>query len=243
MHVVTLKQGTSAATIPNSACLSCHGAGSNLSPEKVHWVQEMANAANYQSKIISTTVKKAATATAAGTLSVKYAVVNPATGAAYDLREGCSAANTTDSAGTSIVGCNTNYRWDAVLPPAVPGKPTDKFGMFTIYLGVETLAGVTADDVTATASWAAYRGVDSATHEYTADVADPGRRQGQCPRDAPRCGVRAPPRPGHAQCDRRRTADEERRPGLCAGEGADRRHQHRHGRRLDHRGAPPDRQQ
>ena len=101
-------------------------------------------------KIISTTVKKAATATAAGTLTVKYAVVNPATGAAYDLREGCSAANTTDSAGTSIVGCNTNYRWDAVLPPAVPGKPTDKFGMFTVYLGAETLAGVTADDVTAT---------------------------------------------------------------------------------------------
>ena len=95
MHVVTLKQGTSAATIPNSACLSCHGAGSNLSPEKVHWVQEMANAANYQSKILSTTVKKAATATAAGTLTVKYAVVNPATGAAYDLREGCSAANVT----------------------------------------------------------------------------------------------------------------------------------------------------
>ena len=152
MHVVTLKQGTSAATIPDSACLSCHGAGSNLSPEKVHWVQEMANAANYQAKIISTTVKKAATATAAGTLSVKYAVVNPATGAAYDLREGCSAANTTDSAGTSIVGCNSNYRWDAVLPPAVPGKPTDKFGMFTVYLGTETLAGVTIDDATATAS-------------------------------------------------------------------------------------------
>ena len=119
----------------------------------------MANAANYQAKIVSTTVKKAATATAAGTLTVKYAVVNPATGAAYDLREGCSAANTTDSAGTSIVGCNANYRWDAVLPPALPGKPTDKFGMFTVYLGVEKLANVTVDDVTATSSWTAYRGV------------------------------------------------------------------------------------
>jgi OmcA/MtrC family decaheme c-type cytochrome len=111
-------------------------------------------------------------------LSVKYSVVNPATGAAYDLREGCSAAATTDSAGTSIVGCNSNYRWDAVLPPALPGKPTDKFGMFTVYLGTETLVGITADDVTATASYAAYRGVDDGSHHYTADVAIPAGSKG-----------------------------------------------------------------
>lgn len=178
IHITTLKQGTSAATIPDSACLSCHSAGSNLSPEKVHWLQEMADAANYQTKIEGVTVKKAATATAAGVLTVKYAVVNPATGAAYDLREGCSAANTTDSAGTSIVGCNSNYRWDAVLPPALPGKPTDKFGMFTVYLGTETLSGVTVDDVTASASWTAFRGVDDGSHHYSADVAIPAGSKG-----------------------------------------------------------------
>jgi OmcA/MtrC family decaheme c-type cytochrome len=178
IHVTQLKQGASAAAIPNSACTSCHGAGSNLSAEKVHWVQEMANASLYQGKIEAVTVKKAATATVAGVLSVKYSVVNPATGAAYDLREGCSAAATTDSAGTSIVGCNSNYRWDAVLPPALPGKPTDKFGMFTIYLGTETLSGVTVDDVTATASYAAYRGVDDGSHHYTADVAIPAGSKG-----------------------------------------------------------------
>jgi len=177
-HVTSLKLGTSAATIPNSTCASCHGASSTFSPERVHWVQEMANAVNYQSKIESVTVTKAATSTATGVLTVKYSVVNPATGAAYDLREGCTQANTTDFAGTSIVGCNSNYRWDAVLPPALPGKPTDKFGMFTVYLGAETLTGVTADDVTATGSYAAYRGVDDGTHHYTVGLTIPVASKG-----------------------------------------------------------------
>ncbi len=177
-HVTNLRLGTSAATIPNSTCASCHGANSTFGAERVHWVQELANAALYQGKIDSVTLKTAATATTAGKLTVKYSVVNPATGAAYDLREGCSAAATTDSAGASIVGCNSNYRWDAVLPPAVPGKPTDKFGMFAVYLGAETLAGITADDATATASYAAYRGVDDGTHHYSADLTIPAGAKG-----------------------------------------------------------------
>ncbi|HWI83772.1 OmcA/MtrC family decaheme c-type cytochrome [Ramlibacter sp.] len=177
-HITTLKLGATPDGISNSTCASCHGANSPLSADKVHWVQELANAGNYQAKIDSVSLKKAATATATGLLTVKYSVVNPKTGAAYDLREGCAAAATTDSAGASIVGCNSNYRWDAVLPPALPGKPTDKFGMFTVYLGVENLAGVTADDVTATASYPAYRGVDSATHQYTADITIPAGAKG-----------------------------------------------------------------
>jgi OmcA/MtrC family decaheme c-type cytochrome len=177
-HVTTLKLGASADAIANSTCSSCHGATTPLSADKVHWVQEMANAVNYQTKIESVKVTKAATASTAGTMAVTYSVVNPATGAAYDLREGCSAAATTDSAGSSIVGCNSNYRWDAVLPPALPGKPTDKFGMFTVYLGVENLAGVTVDDVTATASYAAFRGVDDSSHHYTATLAIPAGAKG-----------------------------------------------------------------
>jgi OmcA/MtrC family decaheme c-type cytochrome len=178
VHVTELKLGASAAAIPNSTCNSCHSTNSQFGAERVHWVQELANAPLYQAKIDAVTVKQAATATAAGKLTVKYSVVNPATGAAYDLREGCSAANTTDFAGATIVGCNSNYRWDAVLPPALPGKPTDKFGMFTVYMGVETLAGVTADDVTNTASYAAYRGVDDGTRHYTVDLAIPAGAKG-----------------------------------------------------------------
>jgi OmcA/MtrC family decaheme c-type cytochrome len=178
-HITTLKLGASAAAIADSSCASCHGATTSLSADKVHWVQELANAANYQAKIESVTVTKAATSTATGTMSVKYSVVNPATGTAYDLREGCSQANTTDSAGTSIVGCNASYRWDAVIPPALPGKPTDKFGMFALQVGTENLAGVTVDDVTASSSsWAAYRGVDDGSHHYTATLTIPAASKG-----------------------------------------------------------------
>jgi OmcA/MtrC family decaheme c-type cytochrome len=177
-HVTTLKLGASAAAVSDSTCSTCHGATSPLSADKVHWVQELANTANYQTNIEKVTVTKAATASAAGTMAVTYSVTNPATGAAYDLREGCAAAATTDSAGASIVGCNSNYRWDAVSPPTLPGKPTDKFGMFTVYLGAETLANVTLDDVTATASYAAYRGVDNGSHHYTANVAIPAGAKG-----------------------------------------------------------------
>jgi OmcA/MtrC family decaheme c-type cytochrome len=177
-HVTTLKLGASANAIANSTCASCHGATTPLSADKVHWVQELANTANYQTKIESVKVTKAATASTTGTMAVTYSVVNPATGAAYDLREGCSAAATTDSAGASIVGCNSNYRWDAVSPPTLPGKPTDKFGMFSVYLGVENVANVTLDDTTATASYAAYRGVDNGSHHYTANVAIPAGAKG-----------------------------------------------------------------
>jgi OmcA/MtrC family decaheme c-type cytochrome len=171
-HVVTLKLGASADAVPNSTCASCHSASSPLSAEKAHWVQEMANAPLYQAKVESVTLKKAPTATTAGTITVKYAVVNPTGGAAYDLREGCSAAATTDSSGKSIVGCNANYRWDAVLPPALPGKPQDKFGTFTVYAGFNDLPQTT-DDATNTANYAAFRGTDDGTHHYTADLTLP----------------------------------------------------------------------
>jgi OmcA/MtrC family decaheme c-type cytochrome len=137
----------------------------------------MANAASYEARIEGVTLKTAPTSTTAGALTVKYAIVNPATGAAYDLREGCTQAATTDSAGASIPGCNTNYRWDAVLPPATPGKPQDKFGTFTVYAGENTLPQQ-VDDATATTSYAAYRGADDGSHHYTATVSLPAGSNG-----------------------------------------------------------------
>lgn len=173
MHVTTLKLGASADAISNSTCNSCHSAGSPLSADKVHWMQELHNAPNYEAKIQSLSLKKAATATASGLLTVKYAVVNPKTGAAYDLREGCSGAATTDQAGAAIAGCNTNYRWDVT-----GGAPQDKFGTFTLYLATETLAGVTLDDNTNNTTWAAYRGVVDASGNYTADLTIPAGAKG-----------------------------------------------------------------
>ena len=173
MHVTTLKLGASADAIPNSTCNSCHSASSPLSAEKVHWMQELHNAANYEVKLQSVSLKKAATATATGLMTVKYSVVNPKTGAAYNLREGCSGAATTDQAGTAIVGCNTNYRWDVT-----GGAPQDKFGTFTLYLATETLAGVTLDDNTTNTTYAAYRGVADASNNYTADLTIPAGAKG-----------------------------------------------------------------
>ena len=173
MHVTTLKLGSTADAVPNSSCNSCHGANSPLSADTVHWMQELHNAPNYEAKIQSLSLKKGATATATGLLTVKYSVVNPKTGAAYDLREGCSAAATTDQAGTAIVGCNTNYRWDVT-----GGVPQNKFGTFTLYLATETLAGVTLDDNTNNATYAAYRGVADASGNYTADLTIPAGAKG-----------------------------------------------------------------
>ena len=80
----------------------------------------------YQSKIESVTLKKAATATAAGKLTVKYSVVNPATGAAYDLREGCAAAATsrTPPAPASSAATPTTVGTPTSLPPDPASPPT-----------------------------------------------------------------------------------------------------------------------
>ncbi len=176
-HVNELKLGTSGAAISNSTCAKCHGSSGTHNAEKAHWVQEMANAALYEGRIAGATLTKRPTATAAGVLSVTYSVANPATGAAYNLREGCSAAATTDQAGNPIVGCNTNYRWDAVLPPTPPGKPQDKFGTFSLYVAANTLkAGI--DDTTTTTNVSAYRGVDNGSRLYTANLTVPAGATG-----------------------------------------------------------------
>jgi OmcA/MtrC family decaheme c-type cytochrome len=179
-HVTSLKLGPSADAIPNSSCNSCHGPNSTWSPEKAHWVQEMANASLYKGVIESVTLSKAPTATATGTISVKYAVINPATGAAYNLSEGCTGAATTDQKGTALANsCNTSYRWDAVLPPTLPGSPQDKFGTFTLGLATNTLAQ-TVDETTGTASGVlpAYRGVNDGSNHYTMDVTVPAGSRG-----------------------------------------------------------------
>ncbi|MCM2251839.1 MAG: OmcA/MtrC family decaheme c-type cytochrome, partial [Ramlibacter sp.] len=178
-HVTTLKLGASAAAIPNSTCASCHGPAGSFSPEKAHWVQELANASLYKGVIESVTVTKAPTATAAGTAVVKYAVINPATGAAYNLSEGCTGPATKDQKGNALaVSCNTNYRWDAQLDPTKYGKPQDKFGTFSVHIATNTMAQ-TLDDVTGTANGpAGYLGVNDGTNRYSAEVTLPAGSKG-----------------------------------------------------------------
>lgn len=178
-HITTLKLATSVAGLPNSACSSCHSPTSPFSPERVHWVQELEQAALYQGVIEGATLTQAPTATTAGTLSVKYAVINPKTGAAYNLAEGCTGVATTDQKGTSIPTCRTNYRWDANLDPSKWTAPPDKFGTFSLGLAVNTLAQ-TLDDTTGSAGGVlpAYRGVNDGTNHYTMDVTVPAGSKG-----------------------------------------------------------------
>ncbi len=41
--------------MPNANCADCHQAGSNVSPERVHWNQNEENAAKYKMNIESAT--------------------------------------------------------------------------------------------------------------------------------------------------------------------------------------------
>jgi OmcA/MtrC family decaheme c-type cytochrome len=178
-HITTLKLATSVAALPNSACASCHSPTSPFGPERAHWVQELEQAALYKGVIESVTLTKAPTATTAGSISVKYAVINPATGAAYNLSEGCTGAATTDQAGNPLANsCNTSYRWDSNADPTKWTAPQDKFGTFQVQVGTNTLAQ-TLDDVNGYSSGLpAYRGVNDGTNHYTMDIAVPAGSKG-----------------------------------------------------------------
>jgi OmcA/MtrC family decaheme c-type cytochrome len=172
LHVTQLKLGASTSSISNAVCESCHGAGKPWNAEQVHWIQELENTKLYQNVIESATLTTKPTATANGVLTVKYAVINPATGAAYDLREGCAAnATQKDDAGTLIgVKCNTNYRWWTTTPP---GAPQDKFGTSGFTLATNTFTQSTNGDTTNTTSGTGYLGVDDGTHHYTLKLTVP----------------------------------------------------------------------
>lgn len=168
VHLTLLKLGATEAAVSNTSCAGCHAVDKAQSTEKAHWVQELANTALYENKIESATLTTKPTATTDGVLTVKYAVVNPATGVAYDLREGCAAGSTIDDAGTSITKCNTNYRWYTSSPV---GKVQDKFGTIGFTLATNTFTQTTDDTTDTTSgignSGTGYLGVDDGTHHYT----------------------------------------------------------------------------
>lgn len=177
IHVTINRLGASASAISNSTCADCHGAGKQFNAEQVHWIQELENTKLYENKIVSVTMDTAPTATTTGKLTIKYAVINPATGTAYDLREGCAASTTqTDYAG-NLIGktCRTNYRWyTSATAGTAPNIPQDKFGSFGITLATNNLTATT-DDTTSTSGGIsnAYRGTPDASNIYTATATIP----------------------------------------------------------------------
>ncbi len=172
IHVTSLKLGASASAISNAACADCHGAGKTWNPEQVHWIQELENTKLYQNVIESATLTTKPTATTTGVLTVKYAVIDPATGTAYDLREGCAASTTQKDDGGTLIGkkCNTNYRWWTTTPK---GAVQDKFGTSSLTLATNTFTQSTNGDTTDTASGTGYLGVDDGTHHYTLKLTVP----------------------------------------------------------------------
>ncbi len=176
IHITTLGLGTSVDNVTNAFCASCHGAGEQWSPDRVHWLQELENTALYQHKIESVTLTTKPTATTPGELTVKYSLINPATSAIYDLRQGCGAAGTAlDDAGTAIPKCYTNYRW-FTAPLSPTNQPQDKFGTIGATLAVDdfpTPSDQTEDDTNSTVSKAAYLGVDDGAHHYSFKIPVP----------------------------------------------------------------------
>lgn len=93
-----LSATAAAKDLPNSACANCHKAGSNLSPERVHFNQVETNAANFKMNIEGATYD-------AGTrkVTVKYFLSNPNDGnTAYDLTSGCTGTPSVCSSSTKF---------------------------------------------------------------------------------------------------------------------------------------------
>ncbi|MDD5334999.1 MAG: OmcA/MtrC family decaheme c-type cytochrome, partial [Rhodoferax sp.] len=120
--------GAPASALSNQECARCHGAGSVLSAESVHWNQVEANAAKYKMNIESVAFND--TADHKGrSVSVKYFLSDPTNGnAAYNLV-------TPDCTYTGTAGA-------CVPPTTTPATPNNtKFGNLRFYLAYQNVVG------------------------------------------------------------------------------------------------------
>ncbi len=120
--------GAPALALPNQECARCHGAGSVLSAESVHWNQVEANAAKYKMNIESVAFND--TPDHKGrSVSVKYFLSDPTNGnAAYNLV-------TPDCTYTGTAGA-------CVPPTTTPATPNNtKFGNLRFYLAYQNVVG------------------------------------------------------------------------------------------------------
>ena len=143
--------GAAAKDMTNAQCVACHKAGSNLSPEVVHWNQNEENAAKYKMNIESASYDSVTR-----NVTVKYFLSDPTNGnAAYDLTTGCVSA--ASCASTTLFG---NLRFYVAYQNMV-GQST-AVTEFSAYNNGGSSANVFA-----------YKGVNDGTNHYTVDIPIP----------------------------------------------------------------------
>ena len=131
--------GTPASALPNQECVRCHGAGSVVSAENVHFNQVEVNAAKYKMNIESVAFNDAADHKGRS-VTVKYFLSDPTKGdAAYNLV-------TPDCTSTPSLSCAN----------------TTKFGNLRFYLAYQNMVGQYA----AVTEYSAYNNGGSAANAY-----------------------------------------------------------------------------
>ena len=140
--------GTPASALPNQECVRCHGAGSVVSAENVHFNQVEVNAAKYKMNIESVAFND--TADHKGrSVTVKYFLSDPTNGnAAYNL---VSA--------------------DCVSTPTLSCANTTKFGNLRFYLAYQNMVGQYA----AVTEYSAYNNGGSAANAYAYKGSNDGK--------------------------------------------------------------------
>ena len=147
--------GTPASALPNQECVRCHGAGSVVSAENVHFNQVEVNAAKYKMNIESVAFNDTADHKARS-VTVKYFLSDPANGnAAYNL---VSA--------------------DCVSTPTLTCANTTKFGNLRFYLAYQNMVGQYAavteysayNNGGSTANAYAYKGTNDGKNHYTVSI-------------------------------------------------------------------------
>ncbi len=143
--------GSLAASLTDAQCVKCHGAGSNVSAENVHWNQVAANAAKYKMNIETVAFNDTADHKARS-VTVKYFLSDPTNGnAAYNLV-------TPDCTGTTTITCAS----------------TTKFGNLRLYLAYQNMVGqldaVTEYSAGSGANVYAYKGSNDGSNHYTVNI-------------------------------------------------------------------------
>ena len=141
--------GALATSLTDGQCVGCHGAGSVVSAENVHWNQVQANAAKYKMNIESVAFNDTSDHKARS-VTVKYFLSDPTNNnAAYNLL-------TADCTYTGTVG-------PCVPPTTTPATPNNtKFGNLRFYLAYQNMVGQT-DTVT---EYSAYNNGGSSANAY-----------------------------------------------------------------------------
>ena len=146
--------GALATSLTNAQCVKCHGAGSIVSPETVHFNQSEANSAKYKMNVEDVTYDATARK-----VTVKYFLSDPTNGnAAYNLV-------TSECTGTSTIACAT----------------TTKFGNLRFYVAYQNLVGqpsavteyTSYNNGGSAASAYAYKGTNDGSNHYSVDIVLP----------------------------------------------------------------------